>query len=68
MWKLLLLPLLVFLLPAWASEPGQPLGCDDWVIVEPGLSMSTLIAYPCPDVNGAINFGCRSRGMVKSCV
>jgi len=24
--------------PAWASEPGQPLDCSDWVFLEPGLS------------------------------
>ena len=38
----------VCLLPAWASSPGQPLDCSDWVILEPGISCSTIIPYPCP--------------------
>ena len=29
------------LLPARASEPGQPLDCSDWVFLEPGLTCST---------------------------
>lgn len=28
-------------LGTWASEPGQPLDCSDWVINEPGLTCST---------------------------
>lgn len=26
--------------PAWASNPGEPLDCSDWVFLEPGLSCS----------------------------
>jgi len=36
---------------AWASEPGQPLDCSDWVFLEPGLTCTTLIPYPC-DLDG----------------
>ena len=25
----------LLLLPAWASSPGEPMDCSDWVIVEP---------------------------------
>lgn len=32
---------------AWASEPGQPLDCSDWVFLEPGLSCRTVIPWPC---------------------
>jgi hypothetical protein len=32
---------------AVASEPGQPLDCSDWVFLEPGLTCTTKIAYPC---------------------
>ena len=28
----------ICLVSAWASEPGQPLDCSDWVFLEPGLS------------------------------
>ena len=27
----------------WASQPGQPLDCTDWVFLEPGYSCSTQI-------------------------
>ena len=37
----------LLLLPAWASEPGQPLDCDDWVFLEPGLSCSVFGKNPC---------------------
>ena len=60
MKQLLILLIAAATIPAWASEPGQPLDCSDWVIVEPGLSMSTTIPYPCPDVEGAPTSGCRS--------
>ena len=35
---------LVCLLPAWASEPGQPLDCSDWVFLEPGLVCTEFIS------------------------
>ncbi len=34
--------ILVAVLPALASEPGQPLDCSDWVFLKPGLSCSAL--------------------------
>ncbi len=39
---LLLLPGAVF-----ASDPGQPLDCSDWVFLEPGLSCTTVEPYGC---------------------
>ena len=38
---------IVLATPARASEPGQPLDCSDWVFLEPGLTCTTLIPYPC---------------------
>ena len=38
---------LVAVLPALASEPGQPLDCSDWVFVEPGFSCQQFVAFPC---------------------
>ena len=35
------------LAPAFASNPGEPLDCSDWVFLEPGLSCVTVIPYPC---------------------
>jgi len=32
---------------AWASEPGQPLDCGDWVFLEPGYSCS-VFSSPVP--------------------
>ena len=37
----------LLLLPTWASNPGEPLDCSDWVILEPGLSCTQFISYPC---------------------
>ena len=34
-------------LPAWASNPGEPLDCDDWVFVEPGLSCTVIDIEGC---------------------
>ena len=51
MRKPLIVLAVLCLLPAWASEPGEPLDCSDWVFLEPGLSCSTLIPYPC-DLDG----------------
>ena len=45
---LLPLCLLLFVAPVLASNPGEPLDCSDWVILEPGISCSTIIPYPCP--------------------
>lgn len=45
-----LLPLgvaLFCLLPALASNPGEPLDCSDWVFLEPGLSCSVSVPLPC---------------------
>src|SRR5438876_7974066 len=35
---------------AWASQPGQPLDCSDWVFLRPGLGCSEVVPYPCPNV------------------
>ena len=42
MRKMMLLVILLAVptLPAWASQPGQPLDCSDWVFLEPGYSCS----------------------------
>jgi hypothetical protein len=48
--KLMLLALgSALALPASASQPGQPLDCSDWVILQAGVSCVTLIPYPCMD-------------------
>ena len=48
-FTVLVLPIAVVLaLPCFASDPGQPLDCSDWVFVESGLSMSPVVPYPCP--------------------
>lgn len=40
-----------FILPAGASEPGQPLDCSDWVILAPGLSCEIAIPPSCGDTS-----------------
>jgi len=37
------------LVPIHASDPGDPLDCSDWVLLEPGLSCVALIPYPCEE-------------------
>ena len=34
-------------IPAWASEPGQPLDCSDWVFLEPGFSCTIEVPLKC---------------------
>ena len=34
--------------PIWASNPGEPLDCSDWVFMEPGLACEEVLSYPCP--------------------
>ena len=46
---MLLLIGLTVLMPAIASQPGQPLDCSDWVFLEPGLSCQVVIPPPCGD-------------------
>ena len=36
------------ILPVWASEPGQPMDCSDWVFLEAGLSCGE---FPTRDEN-----------------
>src|SRR5262245_16880357 len=31
-----------FLLPIWASQPGQPFDCTDWVFLTPGLTCTDI--------------------------
>jgi hypothetical protein len=38
--------LVITFIPAWASNPGEPLDCSDWVFLEPGYSCSHF-ARPC---------------------
>ena len=52
---LIVLAVLCFI-PSWASEPGQPLDCGDWVILEPGYSC-TNFARPCEGSNACGPFG-----------
>ena len=42
--RLLFLPALLLSVGSWASEPGQPLDCSDWVFLEPGHSCVVEIA------------------------
>ena len=52
MWRCLpalLTVAVVCLLPAWASEPGEPLDCSDWVFLEPGLSCTPWVSFPCEE-------------------
>ncbi len=44
MAKWALIVLMAACLPAFASEPGQPLDCSDWVFLEPGLSCEVIDA------------------------
>ena len=44
----LIVAAILLCLPVQASDPGEPLDCSDWVILEPGISCSTIIPYPCP--------------------
>jgi hypothetical protein len=43
------LPILFVLMsvPAWGSNPGEPLDCSDWVSLNPELSCSDKVPYPC---------------------
>jgi len=34
--------LVLFVLPTWASEPGQPFDCDDWIFHESGLACTRV--------------------------
>src|SRR5437867_9696747 len=35
--------------PAWASQPGHPLDCSDWVSLEPGYSCVPVVPFPCTE-------------------
>ena len=35
------------IVPAWASQPGHPLDCADWVFLQPGLRCVEIIPFPC---------------------
>ena len=50
---LIVLAVLCFI-PSWASEPGQPLGCSDWVFNEPGLACEVDIPPPCMNESSAL--------------
>lgn len=47
------------LVPAFASEPGQPLDCSDWVILAPGLTCRDLLTCQ-TDFSGPALFPCDS--------
>src|SRR5437867_2673673 len=40
--------LFICALAAHASEPGQPLDCSDWIILDSGYTCTEQIPYPCP--------------------
>jgi len=44
--------------PALASSPGQPLDCSDWVMLEPGITCSTV--EPAPDVPYSVGLSSRT--------
>lgn len=44
---------------AFASQPGQPLDCEDWVFVEPGFSCSEWIPFNCAPL-GTKDARCRT--------
>jgi hypothetical protein len=51
--RIVLRALLVLLFrPVWASEPGQPLDCSDWVLLGPGVSWELFV----PDCDEAEPF------------
>jgi hypothetical protein len=39
---------------AFASEPGQPLDCSDWIITEPGISCGVAIPPDCASESACI--------------
>ena len=44
---LIVLAVLCFI-PSWASNPGEPLDCSDWVFLEPGLACAPWgEPFPC---------------------
>ena len=47
MKHLLILAFALATLPAWASDPGEPLDCSDWVFLEPGVACEMVIPFPC---------------------
>lgn len=57
--RVLFLGVFVFQLCAWASEPGQPLDCSDWVFLKPGLSCASVIP---PDIQGGPSGDIRTSG------
>jgi hypothetical protein len=48
------LVLCVLASPALASQPGQPLDCSDWIILEAGLSCTVAIAPDCSGQSACI--------------
>lgn len=58
--------LLALAAPVLASNPGEPMDCSDWVVVESGLSMGTVVPYPCLDVDG--NIWVSRLALVATCV
>ena len=48
---------LVAVLPALASEPGQPLDCSDWVFLEPGLYCVPFIPFGAANTASATTKG-----------
>jgi len=55
----------VCLLPVLASNPGEPLDCSDWVFLEPGLSCSTEIVFPCENATGATSTWCKGNTLIE---
>jgi hypothetical protein len=46
------------LTPSYASEPGQPLDCSDWVISEPGISCREIRECGVEATTGNVDFPC----------
>ena len=47
MRKLLFLTLLLCVVPAWATDPGELQDCSDWMQLQPGYTCTTFVAPPC---------------------
>ena len=63
----LLLLLMVVSLPVWASNPGEPLDCSDWVFLEPGFSCREIAPFPCDKAvceAGGMNFAVDNEGAI----
>ena len=42
----------VFVLPAWASEPGEPMDCGEWIALTPGFTCTILPRHVALEAGG----------------